>query len=120
MCYKMHMASIVLSDDALTVALTKFEQVEAIHSSVTVPRSAVVSARTVADAMDEVHGIRAPGTGVPGMLMIGTLRDHGVTTFAVCHGHRRAVLVELSGQEFDRLLVTTDDADDVVSRLSHE
>jgi hypothetical protein len=50
--------------------------------------------------------------------MIGTPHEHGVTTFAVCHGHHRAVLVELTGQDFDRLLVTVHDADGVVAQLS--
>ena len=113
--YAVHL---LVTPETVTVQLTTLERIEAIHADVTVPRSSVVSVRAVPDAMKEVHGIRAPGTGVPGLVMIGTLRDHGVTTFAVCHGHHRAVLIELSGQTFDRLLITVDDVDEVVSRLT--
>ena len=111
------MVSMLVTPDTLTLALTKFERVEAFHGDVTVPRSSITAVRVLDDAMSEVHGLRAPGTGVPGVVMIGTLHDHGVTTFAVCHGHHRGVLVELTGQDFDRLLFTLDNADDVVEQL---
>ena len=112
------MATIELTEDTLTVKLTAFERVEALHASVSVPRSSVVAARGIEDVMDEVHGLRAPGTGVPGVVMIGTLRDHGVTTFAECHGHRPGVLIELKSQDFDRLLISLDDAEHIVDELA--
>jgi len=111
------MASILVTADSISVVLTATERMEALHGDVIVPRSSVVGVRAVDDAMSEVHGIRAPGTGVPGLLMIGTLHDHGAKTFAVCHGRHRAVLIELSGQAFDRLLVTVDDVDEVLAQL---
>ena len=111
------MATILVTQDAVTVSLSKMEAIGALHGDVTVPRSAITNVRSLSDGMDEVHGIRAPGTGVPGVMMIGTLHDHGVSTFAVCHGHRPAVLIELEGQTFDRLLVTVDNVDQVVDEL---
>ena len=38
------------------------EKAEALHGDVSVPRVAIVSARIVPDGMDEVHGLRLPGT----------------------------------------------------------
>ena len=58
---------------------------EAVHGDVSVPRTAVVSAQVVPDGMDEVHGFRMPGTGLPGVIMAGTRRDKERVTFAVCH-----------------------------------
>ena len=107
----------MLDDDTLTVSLTTMERLEALHGDVSVPRSSVVGVHTVDDVMDEVRGWRGPGTGVPSTLMIGTLHYHGAKTFAVCHGHHRGVVIDLSGQDFERLLISVENADEVVAQL---
>ncbi len=38
--------------------------------------------------------------------------------FAVCHGRRPAVILELAGQPYDRIVVTVDDPDEIVRRLT--
>ena len=89
----------------------------ALYRPVLVPRSALTSARAVADGMDEVHGLRAPGTGVPGVLLAGTFHHRGTSTFALCHRRTPAVVLELHGQSFDRVVVTVEDPQSVVDRL---
>jgi hypothetical protein len=68
-------AQLVVTADAVTVSLSAIEKAEAVHGDVSVPRTAVVSAQVVPDGMDEVHGLRMPGTGLPGVIMAGTWRD---------------------------------------------
>ena len=111
------MAELLVNDDVVTVSLSAVEKAAALHGDVSVPRAAVVSARIVPDGMDEVHGLRLPGTGFPGVIMVGTWRDEERVTFAVCHGRRPAVVVELTGQRYDRIVVTVENPDEVVARL---
>lgn len=112
------MAELLVNDDVVTVSLSAVEKAEALHGDVSVPRAAVVSARIVPDGMDEVHGLRLPGTGFPGVIMVGTWRDGERVTFAVCHGRRPALVVELTGQRYDRIVVTVENPDEVVARLA--
>jgi hypothetical protein len=112
------MAKLLVTDDAVTVSLSVIEKAEALHGDVSVPRTAVVSARVVPDGLDEVHGLRMPGTGLPGVIMVGTWRDKQGVTFAVCHGRRPAVVLELTGQHYDRLVVTVENPDDVAAALA--
>ena len=112
------MAKLLVDDDLVTVSLSAVEKAEAVHGEVSVPRTAVVSARVVPDGMDEVHGLRTPGTGLPGVIMVGTWRDKGKVTFAVCHGRRPAVVLELAGQHYDRIVVTVENPDEVVASLT--
>jgi hypothetical protein len=112
------MAEVLVNDDAVTVSLSPVEKAEALHGDVTVPRTAVVSARMVPDGMDEVHGLRMPGTGLPGVIMVGTWRAREQVTFAVCHGRRAAVVLDLTGQNYDRIVVTVDNPDEVVASLT--
>ena len=111
------MPELLVNDDVVTVSLSAAEKAEALHGDVSVPRAAVVSARIVPDGMDEVHGLRLPGTGFPGVIMVGTWRDKERVTFAICHGRRPAVVVELTGQPYDRIVATVENPDEVVARL---
>ena len=112
------MADLVIDAEWVTVTLSAAERVEALHRDVSVPRSAIVGVRAVPDGMDEVRGVRAPGTGLPGVIMVGTWRSAEGTTFAVCHGRRPAVVIDVTGQAFDRLVVTVDDPQAAVASLA--
>jgi hypothetical protein len=111
------MADLSISDATVTVVLSAVERLEGVHGDVSVPRSSVVGARQVPDGLAEVHGIRSPGTAFPGVMMVGTWRDSDSVTFAACHGHRPAVVVDLAGQAYDRLIVTIDNPEETVERL---
>jgi hypothetical protein len=39
-------------------------------------------------------------------------------TFAVCHGRRPAVVLELTGQRYDRIVVTVENPEEVVAGLT--
>lgn len=112
------MAQLVVTADAVAVSLSAIEKTEAVHGDVSVPRTAVVSAQVVPDGMDEVHGLRMPGTGLPGVIMAGAWRDKERVTFAVCHGRRPAVVLELTGQRYDRIVGTVDNPDEVAASLT--
>ena len=111
------MAHLSIDDEFVTLVLSPGERVEAFHGDVKVPRSSLVGARQVPDGLNEVHGIRAPGTALPGAVMVGTWRAAGSTTFAACHGRRPAVVLDLAGQPYDRLVVTAEDPEDTLKRL---
>ncbi len=71
---------------------------------------AVTSVRVVDDAWPELRGMRAPGTGLPNVIAVGTRRGGFGKDFAAVHGKGPAVVVELEASDFDRLVVTSDDA----------
>lgn len=114
-------ASVLIDDRTVTVCLSSTEKIEALHGNLMVPRTAVVQARAVPDGLTEVHGPRT-ATGWPGVSTVGTVRDFAPdfdsVTFAVCHGPRPAVVLDLAGQPYDRIVVTVDNPDQIVSRLT--
>jgi hypothetical protein len=112
------MADVVVDDDQVTIALSPLEKVQALHGDVTVPPSSVVSARVVPDGMRELQGLRAPGTGFPGVIMVGTWRSRDGVTFAVCHGRRPALVLDLQDAPYDRIVVTVDEPDETLRRLT--
>jgi putative intracellular protease/amidase len=114
-------ASVLMEDRTVTVALSVTEKIEALHGDLAVPRTAVVRAWAVPDGLAEVHGPDMP-TGWPAVSTVGTVRDFARNfdrvTFAVCHGRQPAVVLDLADQPYDRIVVTVDNPGQIVSRLT--
>jgi hypothetical protein len=94
----------------LVLHLRAIEKAEGAHGDIRVPLSAVTAVRAVDDPWPELRGIRAPGTGLPNVVAVGTRRGKFGKDFAAVHGKGPAVVVELEGADYERLVVTLDDA----------
>ena len=101
----------------LLVKMSDVEKFEAMHADVRVPLNTVRTVRVVDDAWPELRGIRAHGTGIPGVIAVGTRRGSFGKDFAVVHGKEQAVVVELDGAVYSRIVVTTVDAGSVVAEI---
>src|ERR1700684_3090998 len=104
------MASLIVEGADLVVKMAEIEKFEAMHTDLHVPLATVRAVRVVDDAWPELRGIRAPGTGIPGVIAVGTRRGSFGKDFAVVHGRAMAVVVDLDGASYSRLIVTTPDA----------
>jgi hypothetical protein len=111
------MASLIVDGSDLVVKMSDLEKVEGFHSDIHLPLVAVRAVRAVDDAWSELRGIRAPGTGIPGVVAVGTRRGSFGKDFAVVHGRGPAVVVDLEGADYNRLIVTTPDAEDVAAEI---
>ncbi len=112
------MAELQIEGDELVLHMSALEKAEGMHGDIRVPLSSVTSIRAVDTAWpDELRGIRAPGTGVPNVVAVGTRRGSFGKDFAAVHGKGPAVVVELEGQAYGRLVLTTDDAPGVLSAV---
>jgi hypothetical protein len=103
------MAHLEVDADAVAVRLSTPEEIGALHGDVVVPLDHVSRARAVGDLWEEIRGMRAPGTGIPHVIMLGTTRGQGFHDFCAVHGRRPGVVVELHDDAFSRLLVTVED-----------
>jgi hypothetical protein len=110
-------ANLLISDDTVTIELTLAEKAETLHGNLTVPRSAITDARVVPDGMAEVHGFKLAGSGIPGVIEAGTFRGAQGSTFAVCHGPNPAIVLQLTGQHYDLIVVTVDNPEDIIAAL---
>ena len=110
-------AKVVLTENELRIKMSRLERLGALHVDVVVPRSSVTFAQVAPDGLRVVRGLRAPGTGIPGYLMLGTTRGSFGRDFCVVRGRGPAVVIDLSAQPFERLVVSASDAPSVVAAL---
>ena len=101
----------------LVVVLNDLEKAGALRGDVRVPASSVRDVRVADAPFGELQGMRAPGTGRPGVIALGTWRGNGYKDFVALYRGGPAVVVELEGARWRRLLVSAHDAPAVVERL---
>jgi len=111
------MAHLLITDDAVTIDMSRGEKFEAAHGDQTFRRSAISGVRAVPDCIAEVHGLKWAGTELPG-IRVGSFHDDERVTFAVCHGHNPGIVIDLADSKYDRVVLTVDDAEEIVARLS--
>ncbi|HVM65873.1 MAG TPA: hypothetical protein VMU14_13495 [Acidimicrobiales bacterium] len=113
------MADVRVEGDDIVVQMRPWERMEALHGDLRLPHGALQGAEVLDDAIHAVHGLRAPGTGVPGLVAVGTYRASGTKLFAVVHhDNRRGVRLRFTGADYDEVIVGCDDPEDVVARLT--
>ncbi|MFL5863948.1 MAG: hypothetical protein ACJ780_24785 [Solirubrobacteraceae bacterium] len=108
-----------VQSDELVIRLSGVEQAAALRREVRVPLSAVARVCAEPDPWGALRGMRAPGTGIPGVVAYGVRRvTGGAPDFAAIHGCGPAVRVDLApGAPFGRLVVTVDDAEQTVAAV---
>ena len=119
------MVSNSLDTDGLRLELTRGEKLAALRrGNVVIPWGQIRSVETVADPIRLVHGLRAPGLGLPGRTKIGTWRSKGRKTFAVTHKGAPGLRITLQDNTFDEIVLSVADsvrlATEISSRVTFE
>ncbi|MBV8529530.1 MAG: hypothetical protein JOZ75_14560 [Candidatus Dormibacteraeota bacterium] len=104
------MAHVEITEGELVVDVKGFDRVLALKSEIRVPMEHVVGAEAgQEDAGNWFHGIRAPGTNLPGIIIAGTFYWHGDCAFYDVHHAEKAVAITLRDEKYKRLVVEVDD-----------
>ena len=114
------MASLVVDNNVVTVRLSLWERIAALHGAVVIPRSCVREVQ-ILDPFHKVKGWRAPGTAAPLLGAYGTYRRRGHKEFLALRwrrgGRRRAVRLTLQGHKFDAVSVSVPDPEAILHML---
>ena len=102
----------------LVVRLDGWQRWVALKREVRAPLTAVRSAVISRDAGKLTRGLRMPGSYVPGRVYAGTWRIKGAADFWMVTNPREVLVLTFTGQPYDRWLLTVDDPDGWVRRLS--
>ncbi len=90
----------------LRVRLSTWEILGGLTREFTIPSEAIVSDERVSDGWDALHGWRCPGTGIPWVIMLGTMRFQGTKDFCAVYGRRPGRVITCTGFRFTRVLIS--------------
>ena len=113
------MATLKIDGSDLVVKLSLLEKMGAFHGNIRVPLSDVRAADADPEPWSALRGIRAPGTGIPGIIALGVRRyPGGGHDFAALRGQGPAVRVDLDDRaKFGRLVVSVRDTESTVAAI---
>lgn len=105
--------------DRLEIHLTSAEKALAFRrDDIIIPRTEIRSVAITEDAWIWIRGIRSPGAVIPLTLSVGTWKFHGGKDFLIIKGKKRsAVVIDVDGGEFSRVIVSTSHAASLVAAL---
>ena len=102
------MAKIVIEENEIVLKLSFFEKLGALHDSPRAAKNAIknVEFENQLWGSRTLRGIRAPGTAIPYVVLLGTLRGRGYRDFVAMKGRGRGCIVTLSSGPFERWIFT--------------
>jgi hypothetical protein len=114
------MVSITLTDTTATFEVEGMDKLWALKSRLEIPLAHIRGVRADPEvARGWWHGIRMPGTQLPGVITAGTFYQAGKRVFWDVHDPERTVVVELADERYDELIVEVADPGAAVALL-HE
>jgi hypothetical protein len=108
---------IEIAGDHLIVTMQGLDRLWSLRSRIAVPLAHVRGATADPGITRESAGIRAPGTHLPGVITSGTYVKDGKRTFWNLRASQEAVVIELTGERFSRLVLGVDDARATAERI---
>ena len=112
------MVSVVVEGDRVRFEVEGWDKLWALKSRLEIPLAHIQSVRADPEpARGWWHGLRLPGTQIPGLLTAGSFYQHGGFVFYDVHDPERTVVIELDHEHYRRLVIEVENPDDVVARL---
>src|SRR5512142_776999 len=103
------MATIHLTADQVIVEIQGWHRLLSFRRGFQIPLTHVRGVTADPGAAGEPKGLRAPGTYVPGVLAVGTFYRDGERVFWDVRNPSRAVVIQLTDERYDRLVIEVAD-----------
>ena len=113
------MARVMREGNELVLQLSFWEKMGALHSN---PRTSLDAIEKV-EFVDQLwgsstlRGVRAPGTAIPYVVLLGTLRGLGYKDFVAMKGRGEGVVITLKSSPFARWIFTLEQPKSEISAL---
>jgi hypothetical protein len=115
------MAKVRVIDEELILELSFWERVGALHSSPRVSLNAVTKVEFIDNLWSNkvLRGVRAPGTGIPYKVLLGTMRGREFRDFTAIKGRGAGVEICLNEGPFERWIFTLRQPKSELEQLSN-
>jgi hypothetical protein len=102
------MAKVIEQGNQLILKLNPLEKIGALHGNLVVEKSKLISKKSYAKpwSSEVLKGVRAPGTGFPYLILLGTMRYKGGKDFTAIYKKRAVTVYEFVDYSYKRWIVT--------------
>jgi hypothetical protein len=102
------MAKVIESANQLQLKLSVLEKIFALHGDIWVDKSLLTKKVMVENPWrrDVIKGIRAPGSAIPFVILLGTMRYRGGKDFTAIYKRRAVDIYEFKNFTYKRWIVT--------------
>jgi hypothetical protein len=112
------MTTLEISEGNLLVRVRGLDRLWAFKGELRVPLAHIAGVEHAAEeARGWFHGIRAPGTNLPGVLTAGTFYEHDGRVFWDVHDPDGAIAIRLHDESYAKLIVEVADPDAAIATL---
>jgi len=112
------MVNVVVQGDRVRFEVEGWDQLWALKSQLEIPLAHIRGVRADPEpARGWWHGIRLPGTQIPGLLTAGSFYQSGGFVFYDVHDPEQTVVIELDHEHYQRLVIEVVNPADVVATL---
>ena len=112
------MVSVSIHGDRVHFDVEGWDKLWALKSSLEIPLAHIRSARVDTEAARGWwHGLRFPGTQVPGVLTAGTFYQSEGAVFFDVHDPERTIVIELEDERYKRLVIEVERPMETVQML---
>ena len=108
------MAKLEVKDEFVLLNLSKLEALGACHRSLKMPLSELLEVEFEENPWTNktMRGMRAPGTGIPYIIMLGTLRNlKGWKAFCAIYKRKPVAVLNWKSGQFNQWIITADKVD---------
>ena len=102
------MAQIIEQGDKIVLSLSKVEKIACLHGDIVANKSDLASQKIVAKPWRSglLRGFRAPGTGIPFYLLLGTMRYLVCKDFTIIYRNQPDEVYEFKSGPYKRWIIT--------------
>jgi len=109
------MVDLSVAEGKLTLHIRGADKLWTFRSSLEIPLVHIAGVRADPEAARRwYHGIRMPGTNVPGVITAGTFYQDGKRVFWDVHEPEKTIVIDLHDERFNQLVVEVDDPEAAV------
>jgi len=102
------MAKVIDDGEFLTLELSILEKVGALHGDIRVAKTNLVKVEIEENPWQStvLRGVRAPGTGIPFVILLGTMRTKKIKDFTAIYRRRPVEIYTFKDYEFERWIIS--------------
>ena len=112
------MVKIERQGDNVVFTVLGLHKLWAFESKLTIPFDHITSVHADLSSLNGWKGVRMPGTYIPFVISAGTFRHAGTKDFWDVTDPKKALIVELKDEEYEKLFIEVEDTEAAIKLLT--